>query len=305
MKGFKVVQIVIWGLVAILLTSVLVAGITRNTLALPFGAIFSGGSSLGDNASYKNTMEFSAADINKVDVDWASGMVTVTGSSALKDKVIVTELANGSLDDNQKAYCKLLNGTLKIDYMSGFSFFFWRHKEIEIQVPETLLDELRVGTASSDIYIAGLNDCSFDSSTASGNISIENSSGNDVKFETASGNLTLTNIEQLNNVKLNSVSGNIDADIKTSDDVKAESVAGNIELKFSENPSRIDANNVSGNINFYLSENDGFKVKFSSVSGDFNCDFAVLNDNNYHVYNNGTNEYDTETVSGDVHIYKN
>lgn len=292
MKTSALIRIFVYAFIALVLTGVLVWGIGNNHNMNFFSFNLFGGSGFSYNDdNYKiGNGEVPRDHVSQIEVNWTAGNVTIapTVGDAATDVITITEESGTQLEEDYELRYKLEDGVLKIMFakpnVKFQGIFQSLNKDLVIHVP--------VGTALSDITI----------DTVSANIDLESiTAANQFNLATVSGNIDGTQITA-DVMEAETVSGKIrwnEASLKT---VSAESVSGEINVAYLTMPTNIQMETVSGAMTLGLPENEGFKVDYDSVSGDFDCDFDVKINKNMAMYKNGVNKIDLETVSGNMKI---
>ncbi len=203
--------------------------------------------------------------IDTISINWISGSITIKNTT--DEALSIHETANReNLEDDLKVHYLVRNSTLNIQYAaSGRHNFNNLQKDLVVMVPESFnIKTLDIESVSADI---------------------------DVNL------LTITTLD------VESVSGDIDihGDIATID---LETVSGKMNMSLSTLPNSLDMETVSGDALVYLPSNSEFKLKFTTVSGDFSTDFEMTKTSNYYVIGQGTRIFRFESVSGDLDIRK-
>ncbi len=280
------------------------------------------------NFNYETIWE-DADTIDSLSFDWVSGHMNVRIVDE-GDTVKIVEYANRELKDDEKMKISQSGGTLEIKFDEKiFSFFEGINfmKALLVEIPKNVAEnfvDVDLGTVSADLKIDSIScrnfkfsttsgdaklpaitaEDSIELSSVSGNISIEDSSAQKLKMPTTSGNMMAENtkVEQL---QVSSVSGRLDFS-GVCKKINGSSTSGEIRILTEEMIEEADMSSVSGDLELVLPENDGFKAKYSSVSGDFRCDFAVTYDSSEHsgevVYKDGGADIDLSTTSAGMSI---
>lgn len=286
MKTSAVVRIVIWSLVALILTGILVAGVVfkgvwggSGDFSVGFtGNVYSGDYNIGGGSVTE--------PINAVGVDWVSGKIEISVYDGETTEISENEIS----DEDYKLRYRVENGRLTVhSEKSGFSFGIISRpkKELTIRIPRTYgenLKEIKISSTSADINLNGLTVLeSTETDTVSGKVTAENLNTASLECDTVSGDIKVSGaIERFD---LNSTSGS--AQIITS-----------VPLK------KLETDTVSGNVTVTLPENSGFTLEFDTVSGDFNCELPLANRNGKHICNDGSAEFEADSTSGDFTIKK-
>ncbi len=296
MKTSALIRIFVYTFIALVLTGILIWGVggnhNINFFSFNIGNLF-GGTGIGYNDdNYKiGAGEVSTNQVNEIEVNWTAGDVKIIpyiGDGTSSDVIFFTEESGTKLEERYEMRYKVEDGVLKIMFakpnVKFQGIFKSLDKDLEINVP--------VGTELSDITI----------DTVSANIDLDNITvNNQFKLETISGDIDGT-LLIADTMEAETVSGDIhwtDATIRT---VSAESVSGKINVAFKRIPSDIQMETVSGNMTLGLPENEGFKVEYDKVSGNFDCEFNVQINKDMATYKNGEAKIKFETVSGNMKI---
>lgn len=295
MKTSALIRIFVYAFIALVLTSVLIWGIGNNNnmnfFSFNISNLFGGSGFSYNDDNYKiGDGEVPKDQVNEIEVNWTAGSVTIapTMGDAANDVISITEESGTQLDEDYELRYKLEDGVLKIMFakpnVKFQGIFQSLNKDLVIHVP--------VGTELSDITI----------DTVSANIDLESiTAANQFNLATVSGNIDGTQITA-DVMAAETVSGKIRWNEATLRTVSAESVSGEINVSFLTMPTNIQMETVSGAMTLGLPENEGFKVDYDKVSGDFDCDFDVRINKNMAMYKNGVNKIDLETVSGNMKI---
>jgi lia operon protein LiaG len=295
MKTSALIRIFVYAFVALVLTSVLIWGIGNNNnmnfFSFNISNLFGGSGFSYNDDNYKiGDGEVPKDQVSEIEVNWTAGNVTIapTMGDEATDVISFTEESGTQLDEDYELRYKLEDGVLKIMFakpnVKFQGIFQSLNKDLVIHVP--------VGTELSDITI----------DTVSANIDLESiTATNQFNLATVSGNIDGTQIIA-DVMAAETVSGKIRWNEATLRTVSAESVSGEINVSFLTMPTNIQMETVSGAMTLGLPENEGFKVDYDKVSGDFDCDFDVRINKNMAMYKNGVNKIDLETVSGNMKI---
>lgn len=279
-----------------MLTGVLIWGIkgNNNMNFFSFNLFGSSGLNYNDDEYIIGDGEVAKDEVDSIQVNWTAGNVKVVpndGNSSDADMVTFTEDSNTQLEEDYEMRYKVEDGVLKIMFAKSnvkFSGIFKSlNKDLTIQLPADMtLSDVTIDTVSANIHIEDIQASSqFDLATVSGNIDGVGMTADNIDAETVSGEISWT-----------------DGSFKT---VDAESVSGDIKASFATMPSDIKVETVSGSMTLGLPENEGFKVDYDKVSGDFDCEFNVKLNKNMAMYKNGANKIKMDTVSGDMNILAN
>ncbi len=228
--------------------------------------------------------------LQELDVNWIDGSIHILSYDG--ETIEVSETCSSSLDDSARLhYYTDRNGKLQIQYRESSQWLFGfgsskeYNKKLEIKIPRSQmknLEDLSIDTVSSEINLdhIGVRECSIDNT--SGNTTFV---GNTEKFE------------------IDNVSGDIHLR-GTHREIDCDTVSGNLTLDADFAPTSIDTDSVSGDLTLNLPADSSFRVSEDSVSGDLTCNFETQKKGDDIICGTGDNEYNIDTVSGDVTIQK-
>lgn len=254
---------------------------------------------------YENSNSYSAGNttiassVTALDISWISGNVFIECYDG--SDILVTEDSDDVLASEEMLHYCLDGTTLYIKFMkSGIYKTSYSDKQLTIKIPYTCdLSDIAIETVSADVE---LNDTKAD----------------DLDVETVSGNIIFSNIKTSDSTDIGSVSGKIKG-ILTTKELSVENVSGNIEVEvidgheiFLKNvsgnalisgnctPKELEIETISGEAEIRIPKNSEFSVKFNGVSGEFESDFPMTFKGKTYICGNAENEYEVDTVSGDV-----
>lgn len=300
MQKSAVIRIVLWALVALLLVGVMIWGI-ENGFDGAFGLF------RGRTGRYANSERYSVGGgsvsiegIDAVEIHWTAG--TVHAEVYDGDEITFEETGLRSSDEALRMRYLVEGGRLIIRYDAGSSWFSLSgEKTLNIKIPQQMeLESFSIDTASANIDAAGIGAQSIGIEAVSGQVSVLDATCNKMDIEMVSGSLIGTNITA-NVLNTENVSGKTTVSGKISS-ADMESVSGTITLDASEGLKSADLASVSGSLTVVLWEDQGFSASYSSVSGRFHSDFAVVFQNNFATYKDGGAMIKLETVSGSMNI---
>lgn len=329
MKKIAIFKIISFSIIAIALVVILVCGITKKSSDF---SLNNSGFHYSNSNAYeimRDEMSMDVNGINKLEVHWMGGSVNVTRSD--DDKIHFFELCDDEVRKNEDNLMRYLVKDNKLTIQFCKSRWFvknkvQRGKELVIKLPTEMLSEIEIGTISAntiykDIDLVSISYLKME--TVSGNIEISNTNLNTLKIDSVSGKINLNAVDCKQEISIDTVSGNINsnnihtnyfdvdmvsADIRVIGDINIidiDNVSGNVRLVLNNVPSKIDSDSVSGDITLLIPDNDGFKVKLDSVSGELSTNFASVISKKELIYKNGSAYYNFESVSGDVRIEMN
>ena len=284
MKTSAVIRIVIWSLVALILTGVLVSvvvfkGVLGGSGDFSIGLtgnVYSGDYNIGGGSVTE--------PINAVEVDWVSGKIEISVYDGETTEISENEISD---EDNKLRY-KVENGRLTVhSEKSGFSFGIISRpkKELTIKIPRAYaenLKTLKINSTSAEINLNGLTVLeSTETDTVSGRVTAENLNTASLECDTVSGDVK--------------ASGAIEAFDLSSSSGAAE-ITTTVPLK------KLETDTVSGDVTLTLPESSGFTLEFDTVSGDLNCELPMTNKNGKHICNDGSAEFEADSTSGDFTV---
>lgn len=149
MKRNAIARIVIYSILAVVLTGVLLVGILADNLSFDFGS--SGGTTVESEVS------MDAKDIKNLDIDWACGAVTINVADT--DQITFKETAPENC--KYKMTYDVSGSTLALDYGSKIAIGFGNNsmprKDLEITVPrDWACEQIEIDGASLNISIKHL-----------------------------------------------------------------------------------------------------------------------------------------------------
>lgn len=314
MKGKAITKIVICSIVAVLLTGILLAGVLGIEVfrALPgirefkeeTGRFFINLDKYDDENSYNiGSAELNSAEsakIREIDLDWASGSVTVKPYNG--DQLILREPEGYS--EAKRLRWKVENGTLTIhECKSGLSIKEPLKKTLEILIPAGIpaLDKLECDGASATLQIENLTVTELDFDTASGDVTLKSCHVETLDVDAASANLNAESCT-LGEVSMDSASGSatLSGSICA---VDMGTVSGRLSVETSVTPRKVSMEAVSGSCTLVLPKDAGFTLKKDGLSSKVNVEgFAVSMQDDTYICGNGAAELSFEGVSGDVTI---
>jgi hypothetical protein len=295
MKTSALIRIFVYAFIALVLTSVLIWGIGNNNnmnfFSFNISNLFGGsGFSYNDDDYIIGDGEVSKDQISEIEVNWTTGDVKIipyVGDTTGSEVIFFTEESGTQLEEDYEMRYKVEDGVLKIMFakpnVKFQGIFKSLEKDLTINVP--------IGMTFSDVTIE----------TVSANINLESIHANMFDLSTVSGDVDGA-LLIADSMDAETVSGEIRWNEATFETVSAESVSGKVNVAFLSMPNNIEIETVSGAMTLSLPENDGFKVDYDKVSGNFDCEFDVKINKNMAMYKNGETKIKLDTVSGNMKI---
>lgn len=328
MKKSQIFTVAACGVAALLLTAVLVIGLTGNA----FSPQTSGeGPYPHENA---RTLDPEEDNFSSIDISWLDGPVALSAST--DGQVHLIEHSRQKMGEGDQMKVEIKSDTLTVRW-DGQWFRRWfnlglgwlgaNHKELEVQLPQELaksLISLNVGNTSGEVRIAGYAAQEMDVSSVSGMVKLENCTFDEsLQAETVSGDMELTGVSGTESMSLSTVSGSMEVSDAYSEklhlntvsgaikfrgdagEMSASSVSGDVEAALKGCPEKSDLNSVSGKLSLGLPSNAAFTAQHDSVSGNFSCDFTTetLGEDRVRCGNGSSSIY-MSTTSGAMSITK-
>ena len=287
MKRNAIARIIIWSLVAVLLTSLLVVGISSSP-----SSFFSGDWSLGGiGVTYKNSALYNVGggtvtdEFQSIKVNWTNGKINIEAYDGKDTVISETEVA----EKENKLRWRVEDGVLKIQQMAAGMRFGLKQtpkKTLTVKIPSNVAEGLKAVTSdsvSAEVTITGI------------------SASDKIEIDTVSGGANLKNIKT-EKLDIDTVSGSIKAAGEFTE-LESDSVSGDVTVSSATPLKKLDCDSTSGNIRLTIPKNSGFTLKADTVSGDISCGLpAVSESKNRRVCGDGSADFETDTVSGDLII---
>ena len=306
----RTAKIIIWSIVT--LTVLAITLMLFLMPEFPFGKIDIG-LPVFSNYKYENADKYVAGDIayktdgiNRIDVNWVSGTVNIELWDG--DEISVSETGNTDGSEEKKVHTAIINGSLMIKFAaSGNIKTNMSGKQLTVRIPaKAEFSVATVDVVSADVNVgAGLGAEVLSVESVSGTVAVKKFSGSKLDIYTTSGNIKIDSAA-VGRADVESVSGDVrinDSDIVSLD---IETVSG--EVYYSAVSAKamksIDIDSVSGDIEILLPDDVGFEAKLSSVSGDFDSDFACVRNGKTYTCGDGSIKISADTTSGDLAVNK-
>ena len=287
MKRNAIARIVIWSLVAVLLTSLLVVGISSSP-----SSFFSGDWSLGGiGVTYKNSALYNVGggtvtdEFQSIKVNWTNGKINIEAYDGEDTVISETEVA----EKENKLRWRVEDGVLKIQQMAAGMRFGLKKtpkKTLTVKIPSNVAEGLKAVTSdsvSAEVTITGI------------------SASDKIEIDTVSGGANLKNIKT-EKLDIDTVSGSIKAAGEFTE-LESDSVSGDVTVSSATPLKKLDCDSTSGNIRLTIPKNSGFTLKADTVSGDISCGLPTVSESkNRRDCGDGSADFETDTVSGDLII---
>lgn len=183
-------------------------------------------------------------------------------------------------------------------------FNIWRTK-LDVYIPESSIEALKIETVSSDTSVSNLKVDKFSFGAVSGDFKGESLFASDLKINSTSGDISLK--EYKGDININNVSGDVVLEGgDPNDNIEVVTVSGEVYIE-QEDSSNIDIQTVSGSVEINLSEDAQFYLKATTVSGDIENRFPIKITSSSRrdlegIVGSGEKEIIVSTTSGDIDI---
>ena len=287
MNRNAIARIIIWSLVAVLLTSLLVVGISSSP-----SSFFTGDWSSGIiGVTYKNSALYNVGggtvtdEFHSIKVNWTNGKINIEAYDGEDTVISETEVA----EKENKLRWRVEDGVLKIQQMAAGMRFGLKQtpkKTLTVKIPSNVAEGLKAVTSdsvSAEVTITGI------------------SASDKIEIDTISGGANLKNIKT-EKLDIDTVSGSIKAAGEFTE-LESDSVSGDVTVSSATPLKKLDCDSTSGNIRLTIPKNSGFTLKADTVSGDISCGLPTVSESkNRRVCGDGSADFETDTVSGDLII---
>lgn len=286
MKSSAIIRIVIYALLILILSCILLAGLSAGRYGVNFGSLSIGNASFHGPLSDGNRSSsgsVSANSVQKLRINWVSGSVRIQPGDT--DQITFSETPAPAEEDRMLWKQEGDQLTIQIYANTGFSFGILHRpsKDLVITVPRTWdCRMLELDTVSADVTVQELSGQEIRLNSVSGDSSFESCSMQQLGTNTTSGNIRYSGVL---------------------DQLSCDTVSADCEVSLSVCPSRAEMNSVSGDLILAIPADSGFSAKLDTMSGDINVSgFSVSVDDKTHLCGDGRCQIDADTVSGDINI---
>lgn len=286
MNTARKVGVILWIVVALVLIGAMIAGIIVGPQFLTNRLVFYSGSGLNDeNTEIVGEYSVATKDVEKVDLNWESGLIRI-GIHSGDDIKLIERILKNSKEYNKMTY-NVEAGVLNIDgnMESKWSFFSLglnsEQKIIDLKLPQDkpeLLKDMIINAQSADIKVDGVSVENLQADLSSGNVDVEKSKMNSCNISVTSGNINVNEIEAYSGkeivlIKTKSTSGNVKVYACEAKTVDVESTSGNSSCNKVTAVDSIKVNGTSGNID--ISNCDTKNLDLSVTSGNINATSVI------------------------------
>lgn len=311
-KNSKIIQLVLWSLVAVLLTAFLCRQLTFGGFRFSWPGGWNWdwnftGFAADSQLSTDYSGSFPVSGVKKITVEGGSLDVLLTNSDG--DSIGVTDRSTDSASGKSDVTVSLDGGELKVtgrNWSSGFVLFgIGRREQLEISLPASYTGDLSVGLASGDTSIrtAAVLD-TVDIRSASGDISGEAIRANTFRCQVTSGDIRLQAL-QAPAYDISSTSGDISLD-SVAGAGSISGTSGDVRVSYASLGGASSVSEKSGDIRVTLNHSVGADIAAKCVSGDIQADFPLQYTGRMKNSASGTvgpspySRLELSTISGDI-----
>jgi len=252
---------------------------------------------------------FNTGDINKISMNITSTDINIIPSEDEDIRVhFYGEVSTNRNRDIPSLVAYESGDELRIEIIKPRTVFIginvWR-TELDIYIPEDSLEVLKIDVVSSDIKVSGLKVDEFEYNGVSGDLKGESVFAEDIKFNTTSGDVSLKSYTGDADIRV--VSGDLVLeDGSLNDNIKLVTISGDVYIE-QEVPSNMDIKTTSGDVGINISEDAGFYLKASTVSGEIDNRFPIKITSSGRrslegKVGSGEKEIVVSTISGDIKV---
>ena len=242
--------------------------------------------------------------VERVEIHWLSGSVTVTGHKG--NEIRFSEKANRNLTNDLSMHYWLDGSTLRIQFCrSGKWNLNGLEKDLTLQLPERLFESLEVDTVSARISLEDLAVNDLETDSVSGAVRLRDCRVTDrVRADTTSGSVKAVLTGALREWKVDTVSGSVELTVPEVQSFDVNTTSGSVSLTVEKAPKDLDVDSVSGSVSLCLPADGDFTLDFDTVSGSFSSDLTCRTEGSRRIFGKGRGDYSIDTTSGSVYIEK-
>lgn len=293
-------MIVIWSVVAVVLTALLVILVIALNVngGLHFRLPFV-------ESRVIAAMEKDADEFDSVEIRWKAGDVTISPSADEKMR-----LTQRSRYDVQELECTVENGRLILRDRSGWGLVFFgigsRSSDLELQLPTKQYGEVLVGMTSGSTALKGVTADTLRLKMTSGRLTGANLTSSRMEADVTSGKMTVESSRaDALTVEVTSGSAAFSGAFRN---ISGEATSGTVRIATDVLPDTLDGNVTSGKVSFTIPDNDGFSLYCKKTSGSLRSNFDLMSsvngDKNQYSYGSGGPSYTGKVTSGTLEILK-
>jgi lia operon protein LiaG len=299
----KTVKIVILSVIVAALVALVIVGVNVRHLAyFSHGRLMFGERQESQGAA-QTQFDADTEGIQNIRLDFISEQIEVVVTN--ENKIRIEETSSSELSKDDMMVCSVKGNTvvaesgLKDEWMDFFDFMDYQDIKVTLYLPSAYQNDLTLSTVSGTINTQDVKAAKLSANTTSGTIDVDGAQSDKLDLDSISGAIMVTG-GRFETVTANTVSGEVRAEAERINDFDADSTSGAVNISVNEMPARVKINTVSGSATVAIPENDGFTLKYDTVSGGVNSDFALAHD----MYKDGGSNIDIGTVSGGINLIK-
>lgn len=272
MKSEAILRIVIFSIVIVILLAVLAVGLGVGT--------FVANIDFGGSADYiTGEGSVGAADITKLEINWASGNITI--QTADTDRITFSE--EGYAGEDQTMVYRQSGSRLIIEYCKPslqIGFVSAPSKDLTITVP------------------TGWECASLDINSAASDAVIEDLVIGEVDLDSASNAFTFTNC-QIGTLNVDGASNSIRL-TGALEELDCDGMSASITALLNNTPRLMDLDGMSSTLDLTLPADCGFRVTMDGLSNDFSSDFETTSSGGSYLYGDGSCRINVDGLSSSV-----
>ncbi|HOE08699.1 MAG TPA: DUF4097 family beta strand repeat-containing protein [Treponemataceae bacterium] len=254
----------------------------------------------------ENTMieTYSAESVKMINAALVTERLVIEGTERNDIQVtIATKLSGGA-----EPKVSLSNGVLHVDQQKSFNFSFgFSNGYVEILIPYSMMKdssfEIDASSVSGSLSLKNITAGNIDISSTSGSVRAENLNADNIEARSVSGSVKVET-SQCTEADIGSTSGSVLFSGRA-DELSLTSTSGSVKAYLDamlKKDSRFKS--MSGSVRLTLPDNEGFTMKYSSMSGSVSNRFTGLRaeKSGTNTYKNGGITLTLESMSGSVSI---
>lgn len=324
----KTAKIILWSVIAAVLTGVLIWGIAGgSSFGGTWGNFVNSISNLKvndfvdklpDDAQASEQFEKDAGGVRELSMRFVDENITVIPTD--DDVIRVEETSDHTIKSEDVMHYGVKNGELVVQSGRNGRVFGWADSyqiDVRVMIPRSFTGSVDIETVSGRLTAGETNAASALYGTTSGDISIDGGTHKELRADSVSGRIAVGNVQAsklradtmsgdieargiFGEVNVDSTSGSIRIEAEGAREIDVDTTSGGTEVECTktERLEKISADSVSGDVRIALPEGSGFTLRFDTVSGSQGNDFAMRNN----TYGDGRIEIKVDTVSGALRL---
>ncbi len=283
MKRNAIIRIVLFSILAVVLTMALLGGIGKKRYHNVHRTSTTEGTA---SVASQDAVSYSrpANAVEKLSISWVSGQITIEAADT--DTITVSE---DRADSQLPMVLKQDGSKLLVECCADSSPVFFNvgnqvNKNLYITVPQNWeCKELEIDAASADVTVTGITAHEVEVDTASGEYRFQDCHVDSLEMDTASGGLEFTG---------------------TLRKLDLDSASAGAKVNLSNHPKSIQIDSASGDLDLTLPEDCGFTVKLDTLSGSCSTEQDTVKRDEKLIHGDGTCKIEVDGLSSSVHIRK-